>query len=65
MQTSNFLAGLLGLILLGLSLALNRKAYTQMTRELVASRSLVYLAGTAALTAITGLVWIALGAILR
>ena len=53
MQTSNFLARLLGpiLLVLGFSLALNRKAYTEMSREFVASRSLVYLAGTAALTA--------------
>ena len=53
MQTSNFLARLLGpiLLVLGLSLAFNRKSYTQMSREFVASRSLVYLAGTAAFTA--------------
>src|SRR5262245_42971060 len=53
MYTSNFLARLLGpiLVVLGISLALNCKAYTEMSREFVASRSLVYLAGTAALTA--------------
>src|SRR5262245_29831864 len=53
MYTSNFLARLLGpiLLVLGISLALNRKAYTEMAKEFVASRSLVYLAGTAALTA--------------
>ena len=51
MQTSNFLARLIGpiLLVLGLSLALNHATYTEMSREFVASRSLVYLAGTAKL----------------
>ncbi len=53
MQTSNFLARLIGpiLLVLGLSLALNHATYTEMSRVFVATRSLVYLAGTAALTA--------------
>lgn len=53
MQTSIFLARLLGpiLVVLGLSLLINRHTYTVMAAEFVASRPLVYLAGTAALTA--------------
>jgi hypothetical protein len=53
MQTSHFLARLLGpiLVVLGASLAINARTYTGMATEFVASRSLVYLAGAAALTA--------------
>jgi len=52
MQTSIFLARLLGpvVFVLGLSLAINHAVYRTMAVEFVASRSLVYLAGTAALT---------------
>ena len=51
MQTSIFLARLLGpiLLVLGLSLAINRKSYTVMSAEFVASRPLVYIAGAGAL----------------
>ena len=50
--TSVFLARLLGPILLvfGLAFVVNRKGYTAMAAEFVASRALVYLAGAAALT---------------
>ncbi|MBN8919509.1 MAG: hypothetical protein J0H62_02150 [Rhizobiales bacterium] len=51
MQTSNFLARLIGPIwlILGISLAVHRKAYTEMSAEFVASRPLVFLAGAMAL----------------
>ena len=51
MQTSLFLARFLGpiLLVLGISYALNRKSYTVMGAEFIASRSLVYLAGALAL----------------
>jgi len=53
MQTSIFLARLLGpiILVLGLALAINRRSYTAMAAEFVRSRPLVYLAGAAALTA--------------
>ncbi|HWB46791.1 MAG TPA: hypothetical protein VG900_15240 [Hyphomicrobiaceae bacterium] len=53
MQTSYFLARLLGplLLVLGASMAFNAKVYTDMANEFIASRALVYLAGAAALTA--------------
>jgi len=52
MQTSIFLARLLGpvVLVLGLSLAINHAIYAKMAAEFVESRSLVYLAGTIALT---------------
>ena len=52
MNSSNFLARLLGpmLLVIGLSMAVNRKTYTAMATEFLASRSLVYLAGVFALT---------------
>jgi hypothetical protein len=52
MQASHFLARLIGpiWIVLGASLVINANAYTAMAQEFVASRSLVYLAGTFALT---------------
>jgi hypothetical protein len=51
MQTSIFLARLMGpvMFVLGLSLAVHPKIYTEMSAEFVASRPLVYLAGAAAL----------------
>src|SRR5215471_3616753 len=51
MNASNFLARLLGplLLVIGVSLAVNRKAYTAMAKEFLESRSLVYLAGAFAL----------------
>ena len=53
MQASIFLARLLGPVMcvIGVSLAINRNIYTAMSAEFVASRSLVYLAGVAALVA--------------
>jgi hypothetical protein len=53
MASSNYLARLLGpiLLVLGVSLAVNRTTYTAMAIEFVASHPLVYLAGVAALTA--------------
>jgi hypothetical protein len=52
MQTSVFLARLLGpmLIVFGLAFAIHRKIYTAMAKEFIGSRSLVYLAGACALT---------------
>jgi len=52
MQTSIFLARLMGpvMLVIGLSLVVNAKTYTQMSAEFVASRPLVYLAGAFALT---------------
>jgi uncharacterized membrane protein len=52
MQTSIFLARLMGpvMFLIGLSLAINSELYTEMSAEFVASRPLVYLAGAIALT---------------
>lgn len=52
MQTSIFLARLMGpvMFVIGLSLAINSKIYTEMSAEFVASRPLVYLAGAFALT---------------
>jgi len=51
MATSIFLARLLGpiLVVFGLAFVINRKGYTAMAAEFVASRALVYLAGAAAL----------------
>jgi len=51
MQASIFLARLIGpvLLVLGASFAINRKLYTTMATEFLASRSLVYLAGVFAL----------------
>jgi hypothetical protein len=52
MQTSIFLARLMGpvMFVIGLSLAINSKIYTEMSVEFVASRPVVYLAGASALT---------------
>jgi uncharacterized membrane protein len=52
MQTSIFLARLMGpvMFVIGLSLAINSKIYTGMSSEFVASRPLVYLTGAFALT---------------
>jgi uncharacterized membrane protein len=52
MQTSIFLARLMGpvMLVIGLSLAINSKIYTGMSAEFVASRPLVYLTGAFALT---------------
>jgi len=52
MQTSIFLARLLGpmLLVFGLAFAVNRATYTAMAREFVRSHALVYLAGACALT---------------
>jgi uncharacterized membrane protein len=52
MQTSIFLARLLGpvLFVLGLGFTIHRKVYTDMAKEFVANSSLVYLAGVIALT---------------
>jgi hypothetical protein len=51
MQTSIFLARLLGpvLFVFGLAFAINRTTYTAMAVEFIASRSLVYFAGACAL----------------
>jgi hypothetical protein len=66
MQTSHFLARLLGpvFLVLGAGLALNARTYTAMSQEFVAGRSLVYLAGAFALTGglaivLTHNVWVA------
>ena len=47
MQTSIFLAKLLGptLLLVGIGLLINRDGYRAMTREFLASRALIYIAG--------------------
>jgi uncharacterized membrane protein len=52
MQTSIFLARLLGpmLVVFGLAFAIHPKIYTAMAQEFIKSRALVYLAGAFALT---------------
>jgi uncharacterized membrane protein len=66
MSASTFLARLIGPVwaVLGVSLVINAKAYTEMSREFVANRALVYLAGAFALTGglaivLTHNVWVA------
>ena len=51
MHTSIFLASLLGplLLVIGVSVLVNRQSYTIMAAEFVASRPLLYIAGVAAL----------------
>lgn len=53
MQTSVFIARLLGPILLaiGIGLVVDRRGYRGMAQEFLASRALIYLAGLIALTA--------------
>ncbi|MGE3066773.1 MAG: hypothetical protein AB7K67_14375 [Hyphomicrobiaceae bacterium] len=53
MNTSQFLARLIGpvMFVLGASMVINARIYTEMAAEFVASRALVYLAGAIALTA--------------
>lgn len=50
MQASLFLAKLIGptLLVIGLGLLINRDGYRAMTREFLASRALIYLAGVLA-----------------
>ncbi len=50
MQTSIFLAKLLGptLLLVGIGLLINRDGYRAMAREFLASRALIYIAGVLA-----------------
>ena len=53
MNTSQFLARLIGpvMFVLGASMVINARIYTEMAAEFVASRALVYLAGAIALAA--------------
>jgi hypothetical protein len=53
MQTSIFLAKLLGplLVVLGVGLLVNRSVYREMAQEFLASRALIYLSGLLALLA--------------
>src|SRR5262245_61418683 len=50
MQTSLFLAGLIGptLLIIGISVLLNRDAFKTMAGEFIASRALIYVAGVLA-----------------
>ena len=50
MQTSLFLARLIGptLLIIGISILLNREAFRTMAGEFIASRALIYVAGVLA-----------------